>query len=208
MQPFLGEIRPVSFNFAPRGWAQCNGQLLPINQNQPLFSLLGTTYGGDGIRTFALPDLRSRIPVSFGQSANPSFQPTPYQLGQIGGATSVTLNSTHVPAHTHTAAFKSTPGVTPTASLSVQLHSSQGTQNQTPNGAYLSLSPALSPGLEVVTSNDTALGAIGGVAASCGTVTPALSFNPTGTSTPINLSPPYTTLDFIICLSGIFPSRS
>jgi microcystin-dependent protein len=201
MEPFLGEIRAVSFGFPPRGWAQCNGQLLPINQNQALFSILGTTYGGDGIRTFGLPDLRSRIPVSFGVNG-------PYQLGQTGGATSATLNSNHVPAHTHSATFKSTPGVTPTATVSVQLHSNQGTQNQTPGGAYLSISPALSPGLEVVTSNNTTLGAIGGVSASCGTVAPALSFNSTGSSAPINLSPPYTVLDFIIALQGIYPSRS
>jgi len=199
MEPFIGEIRTVSFSFAPRGWAQCNGQLLAINQNQALFSILGTTYGGDGIRTFALPDLRSRIPVSFGVNGP--------QLGQTGGATSVTLNGSHIPAHTHTAAFKSIPGATPTATLSVQLHNNQGTQNQTPGGAYLSVNPALSPGLEVVTSNATTLGAIGGVSASCGTVTPALSFNSTGSSTPINLSPPYTVLDFIIALQGIFPSR-
>jgi len=200
MEPFLGEIRAVSFGFPPRGWAQCNGQLLPLNQNQALFSILGTTYGGDGRTTFALPDLRSRIPISFGVNGP--------QLGQKGGATSVTLNSTHVPAHTHTATFRSTSGVTPTASLSVQIHNSQGTQNQTPYEAYLSVSPALSPGLEVVTSNDTTLGAIGGVSASCGTVTPALSFNSTGNSTPINLSPPYTVLNFIIALQGIYPSRS
>lgn len=201
MEPFIGEIRAVSFGFAPRGWAQCNGQLLPLNQNQALFSILGTTYGGDGRITFGLPNLSSRIPVSFAVNG-------PYQLGQTGGAPSVALNSTHVPAHTHTATFRSTSGTTPTASLSVQLHSSQGTQNQTPGGAYLSVNPALSPGLEVVTSNATTLGAIGGVSAVCGTVTPALSFNSTGSSTPINLSPPYTVLNFIIALQGIYPSRS
>ncbi|MDO8186375.1 tail fiber protein [Conexibacter sp. JD483] len=91
--PFLGEIRPMSFNFPPRGWAQCDGQLLPINQNQPLFSLLGTTYGGNGQTTFALPNLRGRLPVGWGGGN---------ALGEIGGSEAVTLNPSQIPAHMHT----------------------------------------------------------------------------------------------------------
>jgi len=96
-QPFLAEIKIVSFNFPPKGWAFCNGQLLPINQNQALFSLLGTTYGGDGQATFALPDLRSRVPVGQGQGPGLS----PYAEGQAGGAETVTLTATQMPGHTH-----------------------------------------------------------------------------------------------------------
>ena len=80
-QPFLGEIEAFGFNFAPKGWAFCAGQVLPINQNQALFSLLGTTYGGNGTTTFALPDLRGRIANAFGQG--PNLQP--HTLGQTGG---------------------------------------------------------------------------------------------------------------------------
>ena len=83
-EPFLAEIRIVGFNFAPRGWAFTDGQILPINQNQSLYSLLGTTYGGDGRTTFALPDLRSRTPIHEGDG---------YQLGQKGGAETVTLTA-------------------------------------------------------------------------------------------------------------------
>ena len=90
--PYLGEIRIFSFSFAPKGWAQCNGQLMPINQNQALFSILGTTYGGDGITTFALPNLEGRSPVHVGNGIN---------LGQIGGETSHTLNIPEMPAHRH-----------------------------------------------------------------------------------------------------------
>ena len=95
--PFIGEIRPISIDYAPRGWAFCTGQLLPIAQNQALFSLLGTTYGGNGVQTFGLPDLRSRVPVGSGQLSGGGA----YNLGQTGGAESVALTSPQMPAHTH-----------------------------------------------------------------------------------------------------------
>jgi microcystin-dependent protein len=92
--PYMGEIRIVSFNFPPKGWAFCNGQLLPINQNQALFSLLGTMYGGNGQTTFALPDMRSRIPVHFSQA---------FAVGQTGGEEHHTIGSAEMPQHQHTA---------------------------------------------------------------------------------------------------------
>ena len=100
-EPFLAEIRIVGFNFAPRGWAFCDGQILPINQNQSLYSLLGTTYGGDGRTSFALPDLRSRTPVHRGNG---------HQLGQKSGAETVTLTAAEIAAHTHAAKASSSPG--------------------------------------------------------------------------------------------------
>src|SRR4051794_20235165 len=93
-EPFLSEIKIVSFNFAPKGWALCNGQLLPINQNQALFSILGTTYGGDGRVNFALPDLRGRTPV---------HAQGPVTLGERGGEQAHTLVMSEMPAHTHIA---------------------------------------------------------------------------------------------------------
>src|SRR5271156_2604453 len=90
--PFLGQITLFPYNFAPYGWALCNGQLLSISQNTALFSLLGTTYGGDGITTFALPDLRGRVSVSSGSN---------YSLGERGGVESLTLNANQIPAHSH-----------------------------------------------------------------------------------------------------------
>ena len=95
--PFLSQISTFGFNFAPRGWAQCNGQLLPINQNQALFSLLGTTYGGNGTTTFALPDLRDRAPMHSGTGAGLS----PRTLGQVLGEENHTLIATEMPAHNH-----------------------------------------------------------------------------------------------------------
>jgi microcystin-dependent protein len=96
-EPFLGEIRMFGGNFAPRGWAFCNGQILPIAQNTALFSLLGTTYGGNGQTTFALPDLRGRVPMHWGQG--PGL--TPRSLGETSGSENVTLLSNQMPAHTH-----------------------------------------------------------------------------------------------------------
>lgn len=102
---YLGQIMMTGFNFAPRGWAQCNGQLVAVNQNQALFSLFGTQYGGDGRTTFGLPDLRGRTPVGFSPSANP-----PMQIGQNGGSETVTLLSNQLPLHGHQVVGVTTPG--------------------------------------------------------------------------------------------------
>src|SRR5690348_12719602 len=99
--PFLSEIRIMSFNFPPKGWALCDGQLLPINQNQALFSLLGTTYGGDGRVNFALPDLRSRVPIHMGSG---------HTLGERGGEQAHTLSIGEIPTHTHTLTATSVAG--------------------------------------------------------------------------------------------------
>src|SRR4051794_18684972 len=98
-EPFLSEIRIMSFVFPPKGWALCDGQLLPINQNQPLFSLLGTTFGGDGRVNFALPDLRSRTPIHVGSG---------HTLGERGGEQAHTLSIAEIPTHTHVASGTST----------------------------------------------------------------------------------------------------
>src|ERR1700693_1671017 len=112
-EPYMSEIRIFSFNFAPKGWALCNGQLLPINQYQALFALLGTTYGGNGQTNFALPNLQSSVPVSWGQGLGLSF----YNLGQTGGTPSVTLNQSTVPTHTHS--FMAATNTSQTTSPSV-----------------------------------------------------------------------------------------
>ena len=110
-EPFLSEIRIMSFAFAPKGWALCDGQLLPINQNQGLFSLLGTTYGGDGRVNFALPDLRSRTPIHVGNG---------HTLGESGGEQAHLLSIAELPNHQHFLSARSTPATTngpPTAAL-------------------------------------------------------------------------------------------
>src|SRR5580658_3619125 len=103
---FVAEIRLFPFNFAPRGWAMCQGQILPISQNAALFSLIGTYYGGNGTSNFALPDLRSRVPLKFGTDATGNT----YQIGQDGGEETITLQTNQMPTHNHTVFGSSTIG--------------------------------------------------------------------------------------------------
>jgi microcystin-dependent protein len=114
-EPFLSEIRLMSFEFAPKGWALCNGQLLPINQNQALFSLLGTTFGGDGRVNFALPDLRGRVPIHVGNG---------HTLGERGGEQAHTLSSAEIPEHTHFVQAANTNATTAVPSSSLTLANS------------------------------------------------------------------------------------
>ncbi len=116
-EPFLSEVRLMSFGYAPRGWALCNGQLLPINQNQGLFSLLGTTFGGDGRVNFALPDLRARVPIHVGSG---------HTLGERGGEPAHTLSITGLPTHTHVLNATTGQSNTSTAGSGVMLTQSTG----------------------------------------------------------------------------------
>ncbi len=108
MDAFIGEIRMFGGNYAPQGWALCDGRLLSISENEVLFALIGTTYGGDGQTTFAVPDLRGRIPIH--QGTNPSSG-TSYSFAQAGGTESVTLTTNHLPSHVHPVLAQSEPGV-------------------------------------------------------------------------------------------------
>jgi microcystin-dependent protein len=166
--PFLGEISPVAFAFAPKGWAMCNGQVLSISQNTALFSLLGTTYGGDGVSTFALPDLRGRVIVESGSS---------YPLGSSGGVESLTLNAIQIPAHSHAPVCSTKAGSSGEAAGQVWAGSSSGeTLYQTganPNGSM-----------------------------AAGLITPS------GTSQAHTNVQPFLVVNFIIALTGIFPSRN
>lgn len=172
---FIGQVMMTGFSFAPRFFAQCNGQLLPINQNQALFSLLGTQYGGNGTTNFALPDLRSRTPVGYASSVDPSWQPPSVQIGQSAGVETVTLLASNLPSHQHQATASTQDGTTRNpngnvfASTSVPIYGSSG-------GAQVPLSPA--------------------------TIAPS-----GGGQAHSNLQP-YTTINFCIALSGIFPSRN
>jgi microcystin-dependent protein len=143
--PFVAEIRIFPFNFAPKGWAFCDGQLLPISQNTALFSLLGTTYGGDGKSTFALPDLQGSAPLQPGQGKGLSL----YDLGQTGGTQFVTLLASEIPIHTHNmmASVENgtqgtlTPGITLASSVAGSIYQSNTSTNLVTMAAQ-ALSPA------------------------------------------------------------------
>ena len=126
--PFLGEIRLIGFNFAPQGWAICNGQLLPINQNRTLYSLLGTTWGGDGRETFALPNLGGRALI--GASSG-------YKLGAAGGEVSDTLSTATIPSHTHTVNASTAPGSSPGPSSVLANSSGVNAYGSTPNSSMV-----------------------------------------------------------------------
>ncbi len=170
-QPFLGQIMITSFNFAPRGWALCNGQLLAIAQNTALFSLLGTMYGGDGRVTFALPDMRSRVPIHFGQGPGLSS----YTQGQFGGEETHTLTQQEF-THYH----------------AVKVYNGNGNV-KTPVGNVHAI------------VQGTATNIYSTSAASTGT---AEGWAVTGGSQPHTNIEPYLTLNFCICLEGLFPSRN
>jgi microcystin-dependent protein len=135
MDPFVAEIRIFPFNFAPKGWAWCDGQLMPLSQNTALFSLLGTTYGGNGKSNFALPDLQGRAPMHPGQGPGLSL----HDLGETGGSETVTLLESEIPLHTHAAMGINTPGSVKLASPAVALARSAG------GSAYLATPANLVP---------------------------------------------------------------
>ena len=138
--PFVAEIRIFPFNFAPRGWAWCDGQILPLSQNTALFSLLGTTYGGDGKSNFALPDLQGNAPMFWGQGPGLSLR----DLGETGGSDTVTLLESEIPAHTHTLRANNSLGDTPLPAGHTLARYANAYQ-QTVNSALVGTSPNALP---------------------------------------------------------------
>jgi microcystin-dependent protein len=199
--PFIGEMRMVGFNFAPQGWAFCQGQQMSIAQNQALFALLGTTYGGNGIQTFGLPDLRGRSPVGFGQGTGLSS----IELGQAAGSENVTLTQAQLPMHTHQAA--ATPGAAVSAAVNIPASTATTALQGEPSSSTV-LGTVSTGGR---TSNFYAAGDGNvtlkpfniSVTASAPTVTVQIA----GQSQPLGLRNPYLGVNFIISLNGIFPSR-
>jgi len=176
-EPFLGEIRIVGFNFAPEGWFLCDGQTLPISQYVALFSLLGTTYGGNGTTTFQLPDLQGRVPLNVGNGAGLPV----YNWGQKGGSPTVTLNANQLPVHSHPFA---------------QQASSAAANTGSPIGAI--------PASDVDSKGGASLGYV--KTAATGAMLAQTTGN-TGAGQAVTVEPPYLALYFIIAYAGIFPSR-
>lgn len=139
--PFVAEIRIFPFNFAPKGWAFCDGQLMPISQNTALFSLLGTTYGGDGKSTFALPDLQGRAPMHPGQGPGLSL----HDLGESGGSETVTLLQTEIPAHSHTLRASNTLGDNPVPTGNTLARYANAYQQNTNSGLVAMAAQSLTP---------------------------------------------------------------
>ena len=166
--PFLGEIKLISFNFPPKGWAFCNGQILAINTNQALFSILGTTYGGNGTTNFALPNLQGRVAIHRGNAQ---------AQGQIGGEVAHTLIQGEMPTHTHT------------------LQASGSPANSTSPAGNVLADVRASNGIEQYQGHPD-------------TVMSPAAVVPAGGGQPHDNLQPYTVMNFVIALQGIFPSRS
>jgi len=179
MEPFLAQILLLAFNFAPKGWAFCAGQTLAINQNQAIFSLLGTTYGGNGTTTFLLPDLRGRTPIHPG--AGPGLPQ--YTLGQVGGTETVTLIANQLPLHTHS-----------------MLANTGASTTGLPTGAILATGPVVAT-VPAITNLNVYSG-------STNTTMGANALAASGGNQPFSILQPFSVLNYSIALQGIFPSRN
>jgi microcystin-dependent protein len=179
--PFVAEIRIFGFNFAPKGWAMCDGQILPISQNTALFSLLGTNYGGNGTSNFGLPNLKGSVPIHVGASPGPGL--SPYFLGQTGGEQNHTLIQQEMPAHNHNLnADRSTA----TSANPSNAFYRAGEFPGNPPGAVWAYNAATSPSTSL-NPNTISL---------------------TGGNQPHNNMMPYLTMTFCIALQGVFPPRT
>lgn len=180
-EPFIGEIKIFGFNFAPVSYALCQGQIVSIAQNTALFSLLGTTYGGNGQTTFALPDLRGRMPIGQGQGPGLPF----YNMGEVAGTTNVTLLSTNMPIHNHAAT-----GINVRIPVTSASEDSSATNNYIGNAV-----------------NDT-FGSAPSATNSLGAPVVSGSTALAGGSQPFSILNPYLVINYSIATQGIFPSRN
>lgn len=182
MEVFIGTIQPFAFNFAPRNWALCNGQIMSIAQNSTMFALLGTTYGGNGQSTFGLPNLQGRMPIGMGQG--PGLPD--YSIGEAAGSPSTALTSNQMPAHTH--AVQVQVGGTPSNPVVTPSESNQFLAASSPGGPVAAAiwSDALSSPVNM-----------GGVQAGLA-----------GGNQPMDIMNPYLALNFSIAILGLFPSRN
>lgn len=183
MEPFIGQIIMFGGNFAPRGWALCDGALLSISQNQALFSILGTTYGGDGRTTFKLPDLRGRVAMHPGSGPGLSSR----SLGQLGGSETNVLNTNQLPSHTH--------AVSASGTVSPGAKNGAGDESN-PEGGYMA---SATTDLYAETPNTT-LGST--------PVNLNVTIGNTGANSSINNVQPFQCVNYIIALLGTFPSRN
>jgi microcystin-dependent protein len=179
-EPFLSEIRIMSFSYAPRGWTLCNGQLLPINQNQGLFSLLGTTYGGNGQTNFALPNLQGRVPIHMGSG---------FTLGQAGGEQAHTVTISELPTHIHIG------------------RATAADADKNVGGITVSNTKSLAQGLVSLTGGSTTSANLYGTGAVSATMSPSTIGNTGGSQAHLNMQP-FLVLNFSIALQGIFPSQT
>ena len=192
MDEYLGTIKWFAFNFVPRGFMACNGQSLPISQNQALFALIGTTYGGNGTTTFNLPDFRGRVPVGMGQAPGAG---TSYQAGQSGGQESVTLTRNEMPSHNHSG-----------DTLSVSLHAADSNANQASPSGHVPARSGVSDDRHF-SGVDSYTSAAPDATLSSDAIKVSGSVSPAGSGMAHDNMMPFLAGNVCICVQGIFPSR-
>lgn len=199
MDFYMAMINIFAGNFAPRNFSFCSGQITSIAQNTALFSLLGTTYGGNGQTTFALPDLRGRTPIGPGQGPGLSS----YVMGQFGGVEHITLTQNQMPMHTHPLAANSSSNQAGSATTTAG-------DASTPENNYLALSPKIGSGPNATQLKTYATAAATPVKLAGGAITTSTTGNTgiAGSSQPFGILQPYLAIYYIICIAGIYPSRN
>lgn len=189
--PFIGEIRMLAFNYAPRGWALCQGQTLSIAQNNALFALLGTTYGGNGMSTFQLPNLCGRTPLGTGTGLGLP----PVNLGEVAGTPTVTLTTAQMPIHNH--------ATTSTSSMNVGGTPASPALAPTATNNILGGSVGGSPQAAAIWSSE-----LSGPVALGNPISTTVTVQNAGGSQPVSIQSPYLGINFAIALEGVFPSRN
>jgi microcystin-dependent protein len=212
MDPFIGEIKSVGFSFAPTGYGLCQGQLMPIQQNQALFALLGITFGGNGTSTFGLPNLSGRVPVGQGQLPGGDV----YERGETGGVEHASLTNAQLPVHTHTAITSVTPNIANlTATTTIHAVTSPAATSAVPTGNFLTvgvtggttptaIKPYGASGTDTTMASGMAVTSLSGSV----TATAQTAINTAGGSLPVSLLQPYLVVTYIIAFVGIFPTRN
>lgn len=206
MEGTIGEIRMFAGNFAPRTWAFCEGQLMSIAENNALFAVIGTIYGGDGRTTMAMPDFRGRAPIGVGQGPGLPYFPQ----AQRGGATQHTMSLNEMPSHTHTAQAAGGAGsLSGTATAAMKVNNAEGGELN-PSGLYLGTTTSSGVYAEEATANTLAADAItvdtSGLSVDVTGLNVAVDHS--GGSLPFYIMQPYIAMHYIICLTGLFPSRN
>lgn len=198
MDEYIAIIKLFAGSYAIRGWAYCDGQILNVAQNQAVYSLLGTTYGGNGTTTFALPDLRGRVAI--GSTFGSNTPAGSYTLGQIGGAVNVTMSVNQMPTHTHQAVV--TPG-TPAFIADSSVGNSAN-----PAGNRLAMSPKTGSGPNASTLNTYTTSSANPVSMGSTATQPTVAIGAMGGNQPFSILQPFAVLNYIFCLEGLYPTRN
>jgi len=204
MEGTIGEIRMFAGNFAPRGWALCNGQLLAINSNTALFSVIGTYYGGDGRTTMGLPDLRGRTAIGTGQHPGSGYN---FRLGQIGGAETHALNILEMPSHNHSATFTGTPTVSNT-SISIPTVGDEAQEPEPSSNSSFAIGSVDGNEVNLFSTDTPDSNLKPFTAASTNTAAGTINVLNQGGNLPFSIIQPFNTIQYIICMVGTYPSRS